>query len=218
MNATTIKKCLDLLNNLNIDELRTTLKTEYIKATSAEPNKKLTLLTAVKKAITNKYEKRETLTTIMHDKNGKQFICNGYIAVIFNEYIAELEALPQTDSEKSIDIYRIAEFYKQGEECTATEKEKVIIQNIAKYKKIFGKEQSVKIFNHFYSADLLTKFIDIIGSDFGNYKNTVGGIYTECNGKTALICALNPYSITEENQKRIEEQTEKFYKILTENE
>ena len=217
MNATTIKKCLDFLDSFNIGELRTTLKTEYMKATSAEPNKKLTLLTAVKKAITNKHEKREALTTVMHDKNGLQFICDGYIAVIFNAYIAELEALPQTDSEKSIDIWRISEGFKAGEENAVTEQERVIIQNIGKYKKIFGKDQKIKLFNHYFSAEYIKKLIDIIGSDFINYKSTFTGIYTETENKTAFICALRPSAIPEQEQNGINEQTEKFYKILTEN-
>ena len=76
---------------------------------------------------------RPALATIMHDKDGKQFICDGYMLIKWNEYQEELNGFLQTDYEKSIKIENILPLEHNTVKHELTEEETLLIKNIDKY-------------------------------------------------------------------------------------
>lgn len=77
---------------------------------------------------------RPICKTIQH-KDNKQFLCDGYSLIIFKNYIKELEELPQTDENDSLDCNRIFDFYQTFTD-TFTDDELLLLNNLTKYGKL----------------------------------------------------------------------------------
>lgn len=173
MNTAAIEKSIELLNSLKLDELRELLTFERQKSILAGQGKKPSLLTAVKKFIDDKYLKttRPELAKIQHTEDGKQFIIDGYLAVIWNNEHPELNALPQRSAEESSPIYKVLLKPYEQTAYHLLPKDKKIIENIEKYCKIYkhkkvGEMLPVWIFDDYFDAFYLKKFFEIIGTDF----------------------------------------------------
>lgn len=208
-----INKYIELANS-NITELLRVLEFDRQQAILEEKGKTYKLATAVKKIIDTKELKttRPALATIMHDNDGKQFICDGYVLIKWNDFQEELNVFPQTDSAKSIqvDIILPNEVYTTKHELT--EDDSLLINNIDKYIKLYKSEKNnngilpIRLFGKYYSASLIKKAFDIIG-EVKSYNtaedNDCCPIYIYENG---IQSVLLPIRIQDEKKREEEER------------
>ena len=173
MNTAAIEKSIELLNSSKLDELRELLTFERQKSILVGQGKKTSLLTAVKKFIDNNDLKttRPELAKIQHTEDGKQFIIDGYLAVIWNNEHPELNALPQRSAEESFPIHKVLLKPYEQTAYPLSLKDKMIIENIEKYCKIYKHERMgaflpIWIFGDYFDAFYLKKLFDIVGTDF----------------------------------------------------
>lgn len=145
MNTTTIEKCLDLLNTGKIDDLRDLLNYERETNILASKGIKTSLLNAVKKIVCDNglKEWRKELAGIQHTPDGKQFICNGYLLVKWNEEQPELNALPQTPANESINANNILCTTASMLKYELTDSDKIIAEEFSKlwateYRRLFS--------------------------------------------------------------------------------
>lgn len=227
MTTEKIDKCLDLLNSITsddgaLDELRAVLKYEREKQTLAEQHKKPKLLNAVKKVIDNKALKktRPAVAAIQHTADGKQFICDNYIAVLWDTEQPELNCLPQTEQAKSVNVLQIIPTRESCNPFTLTDTNKNVLRNIHKYAKLNKDIEPIICLNDvYYDAKALGKLVDVIGTDFNtiyNKRTLTGGCTISCiYGKdyTALICPVN---ITRESARELyNDRTEQFKTLIS---
>ena len=163
MNNTTILKLLELLEQDNKQEIKEILTHEMLQNTDKKTAK---LYSIVKKYLKQVDEARPILMRIQH-KNGKQFLCDGYTLHIFNTYQGELDTLPQTSEEESLNYPQIYnsndyKFHEQSEEDKFIFANTRVIEHPVEYAKriiiesLTGKVISNKnglstkeLFNHF---------------------------------------------------------------------
>lgn len=173
MNTAAIEKSIELLNSSKLDELRELLTFERQKSILAEQGKKSSLLTAVKKFIDDKDLKntRPEFAKIQHTEDGKQFIIDGQLVVVWNKEHPELNVLPQRSAEESFSVYKILLKPYEQTAYSLSYKDKNIIENIEKYCKIYKHEKvgemlPIWIFDDCFNAFYLKKLFEIIGTDF----------------------------------------------------
>lgn len=224
MNTAAIEKSIELLNSLKLDELRELLTFERQKSILAGQGKKSSLLTAVKKFIDDKYLKttRPELAKIQHTEDGKQFIIDGYLAVIWNNEHPELNALPQRSAEESFPIYTVLLKPYEQTAYTLSAKDKKLIENIEKYCKIYKLEKvgamlPIWIFDDYFDAFYLKKLFEIIGTDFetiyfrGSITRSARTIYTDDYSAIFL-----PMRLLGGKEEEIKNRTEAFALSLEE--
>lgn len=169
MTTATIEKCIELLNANSLDDLRNLLNYERQASILKGNGQKTTLLTAVKKAL-GKRPDRPVLETIQHTADGKPFICDGYFLVKWNTDKPELDGLPQTPADKSVNGDGIIPQICNLTEYELTDDDKTILKNIDKYIKLYpaakGDYSVVKLFSGYFDAKLIKKVVSIIGTDF----------------------------------------------------
>jgi hypothetical protein len=223
MELAKINNYIKLINDMNIEELLRVLEFDRQQAIMEEKGKTYKLATAVKKVIDIKQLKKErpALASIMHDKDGKQFICDGYMLIKWNDFKEELNGFLQTDYDKSIKIESILPLEHNTFKHELTEEETLLIQNIDKYIKIYKNETQaneilpIKLFNRLYSASLIKKAFDIIG-EIKTYNTTDNRVYTPIyiygNG---IKSVLLPIRIVDETKtQEAETMTQEFLKKL----
>lgn len=221
MELAKINKYIKLANE-NTTELLRVLEFDRQQAIMEEKGKTMKLATAVKKIIDLKDLKtqRPALASIMHDKNGKQFICDGYLLIKWNEYQEELDGFVQTDYDKSIKLESILPNEYNTSKHELTEDEILLINNISKYIKLYkDKAQSngiipIKLFGKVYSAHLIKKAFDIIG-EIRTYNTTDNREYTPIYiYENGIESCLLPIRIEEEFKKEVNEMTQEFLERL----
>lgn len=167
MNNTTILKLLELLEQDNKQAIKEILISEMLNSTDKKAQK---IYNIVKKYLSQKGT-REVCKKI-NNKNGKQFICDGYTLHIFNNHKSELDTLPQATEEESINypaIYNSSnyEFHEQ------TEEDKFLIANIKKYinfiksTQIMLKKETINVYYHemVFNAEFLSTSFDLHQKD-----------------------------------------------------
>lgn len=218
MNTATIEKCIDLLNTGKIDDLRDLLNYERETNILASKGVKMSLLNAVKKIVCDNglKEWRKNLYGIQHTPDGKQFICDGYLLVKWNEEQPELNALPQTPANESIDANSILRSTSMSK-YELTDSDKIIAENIDKYIKLYNEKKAkkfpVKYCNKFFDAHYLKKAFSVIGTDFEHIltgKNENSPLQINEKDYSAVLLPININSITDESKTTIEQNTQKF--------
>ena len=223
MELAKINNYIKLINDRDIEELLRVLEFDRQQAIMEEKGKTYKLATAVKKVIDIKQLKKEhpSLATIMHDKDGKQFICDGFMLIKWNDFQEELNGFSQTDYEKSLKIESILPLEHSTTKHELTEEEALLIKNIDKYIKIYKNETidngiiPIKLFDRLYSASLIKKAFDIIG-EIKTYNTTDNREYTPIYiYENGIESALLPIRIADETKKQeVETMTQEFLKIL----
>lgn len=169
MNTKGIEKAIELLNSQNFDELKDFLEFERQSAILSDKGRKTSLLTAVKKILEQNKESRPLLATIQHDEQNRQFICDGYIAVIWNEYKPEFDCFKQTDNNSSIKIMQILGNKKHFKPYKLNDDEILILKNLEKYKCLYKAERTpngaypICLFGKAWDCNLLLRLINLIG-------------------------------------------------------
>lgn len=221
MTTKQIEKLLELLKENKLEELKTELTSELLRGTD---KKSANLFSAIKKylkhsASINKH--RPALATILHHNN-KQFIIDGYSAYIFNDYLPELDNLPNTN-EETINFDCI--LLKTPEYETIKSNELTLLKNIKKYisyyKLNFNEDEELKkqeyiyIYwnNNCYDARLLEQTANIM--NFDNLQiSTYGNNQTQLKSQNITGLVL-PLRVTDQNKKEIIKNfTSKFLESL----
>ena len=130
MNNAQVLKIMELLEQDNKQAIKEILTQELLKE-NKQPKKAKSFAT-IKKFIEDKeLNYRPILKSIMH-KNGKQFICNGFEMYIFNTYKKELETLPQTSEELSLNYNQLLDTnnYKFN---ALTDEHKFVLEHLTQY-------------------------------------------------------------------------------------
>lgn len=165
MNKTAIEKAQALLAKGQLEELKTLLdyerELEVLKANGKKPN----LLKAVKAYLNNATKKRPLLRTVQHTHDGKQFICDGFSIVVWNDHKTELDVLPQTEAERCINIYAIIDNGFGDNKYTLTADELTLLKNLDKYIALYPKTKAnafayILIGGQLFDAKLILKTID----------------------------------------------------------
>lgn len=171
MNEITTLKALEMLNNQNYDDLKVLLTRELLRETS---NSKCNFFDFAKKFIKNADNGRPFLKTIQH-KHDKQFVCDGYQLYVFNNNLPELETLPVTPDEASIDFKQVVK--DDFKTRSLTDDDKFILKNIKSYIKYAkslpdyqdkkAKKEIYAVFdNRIFNAKFLENLNAICGGDF----------------------------------------------------
>lgn len=217
MELAKIKKYIKLANE-NITELLRVLEFDRQQAIMEEKGKTMKLANAVKKVIDlNEYKKsRPILSTIMHDKDGKQFICDGFMLIKWNEYQEELDGFMQTDYDRSIKIENILPKEYNTTKHELNKDEILILKNIDKYIKLYkDKIKSneflpIKLFGKIYPASFIKKAFDIIG-EIKNYNllnnNEHQSAFIYENGVEVVLL---PIKTNDEEKQRVEKLIQDF--------
>lgn len=206
MNNTEIKKILDYLDNGKIEEAKFMLKLEAIRSCD---KKELIQVKLVEKYIKSaqKYTARPTLGTVMH-QNGNQFICNGCSLVVFRKHNNNLDILPQTTEEYSLQYTQIM---KPTEYRAKTEGELQTLLNLKKYIKFCTCEKIeplVCLSNKVFNANLLYETIQMFNGkvediQIGTDENCWSPVYFRTEEIEALVLPLR----ASEEQKELAENT-----------
>ena len=189
MNKTQIEKSIKLLNESKLDELKQLLMFELLKE---DKNKNVKIVDIVKKYLkeAKNFGNRPMLETVMQ-KDGKQFICNGFNLIVFEEYLNELDILPQT-TEDAINYKQILCSGLDYKTLTANEIDKINdIDNYLKFLKLQHKEQEnrpIMLFNYVYDANYIKLFKSVF-SDLSKVKYGIGRIGTlqATDGKVTFL-------------------------------
>ena len=209
MNNTQILKIMELLEQDNKQAIKEILTQELLKE-NKQPKKAKSFAT-IKKFIEDKNNDRTILRTIMN-KHGKQFICNGIEMYIFNTYKKELDTLPQTCEELSLDYNKLLDTsnYKFN---TLTDEHKFILEHLTQYinyckSKMENKKDKVFIYfdGKIFDTKILNNFININENNFDNITYTSEKEYafiTKSEDITSIILAIKPKDEEEEKQKYI---------------
>lgn len=219
MNTATIEKCINLLNTGKIDDLRDLLNYERETNILASKGVKMSLLNAVKKIVCNigLKEWRKNLYGIQHTPDGKQFICDGHLLVKWNEEQPELNALPQTPANESIDANNILRTTASMLKYELTDSDKIIAENIDKYIKLYNEKKAkkypIKYCNKFFDALYLKKAFSVIGTNFEHIltgKNENSPLQINEKDYSAVLLPININTIADESKTTIEQNTQKF--------
>lgn len=227
MNIITIEKAIALLNGAQLEELRDLLVYEREKAIFASEGRKMKIAPAVKNVLGKTLKNRPILSTVMHDKKERPFICNGFLLVRWFEEQPELKGFPQTpsDSPDSINADNIMLKKCECEARPVDENDRLIVENIDKYIKLYNKEKKdrvlpVEVFGKSFDAYLLRDFINIIGKDFEEVYTALYGYGTfsykpSCVYKDDLEAMILPLRVTNEDTKEAScERTRSFLEQL----
>lgn len=163
-----IEKLLTLLNNNQLDELRKELTQQLLNTTDKT---QANVFKAVSKYLKNCDSFRPVLQSIQH-QNGKQFICSGFSAYIFETYREELEQLKNSTDLESLNIYNIIDNRTKLRELS--EEESLILKNIKKFITLYkqqefynSKDKHINIYfnNKFFNANMISELVSIMGTD-----------------------------------------------------
>ena len=170
MELSKINKAIELLKNNNIEELKELLEFERQASILNGKGKDVKFATLVKNLIKVNAESRPLLATIMHDKQDRQFICDGYMLARFEQHKEELDGLPQTPyGADKLNPDRIIIPKHLCEEYTLTDDEQLLLKNLDKYIAIHKTPNArneiipIYIFDRLFNAKLLANFIKITG-------------------------------------------------------
>lgn len=233
MKVTEIDKMIKAIDGIDFNASEDFIKTQILEvknmlvyerqcAVMEEKGGKTSLLTAIKTILSGaKSMGRESLSTVQHSEDGKPFICDGYVAIIWDKDIPELKAFEQAPAERSIKLNSIMpESRSQAIESAISDDDKLILNNLAKYVKLHKAETAtpiIKIFNKYYNAAYLKRVFDIVGAaDMQSiYYLKQEGSYPNFIYKDNLTAAILPCRVLEEKDKqKIESQTLEFIKLL----
>lgn len=163
-----VEKMIKLLDEKEYSELRVLLVGELL---SKEDKSRYNLFSAVSKYIKKNVGNRNLDKVYYY--NGKQFIINGYTAFIFNDYIKELDELPN-ERENSINIFNVIDTGEHNY-ISLSEEDEIIFKNLNKYasyyktQPIYDKSKSNMILvpfnNKMFNIDILKDAYNIIGKD-----------------------------------------------------
>lgn len=196
MTTKNIEKFINLLNENKLQELREELTQELLKSTdklSAD------LFTTIKKYLKNTDNAHPLLKNIQH-KNGRQFVCDGFTAYIFNTYKKELENLPQVSEQDSLNIFSILD--SNAIYSKINENDLILIQNINKYISLYKTQQwynkkeemIVKLANKYFNAEFILTLKKVFDdnlneleiADLGNNR----AIQFKTNDITAIVLPI----------------------------
>lgn len=158
---------------------------------------------------------RPMLSTIQKSKSGKQFILDGYTAILFKNYEPELDALKSTLANESVNIeFILKDFdYCEGiriDSDNETDFKNILLwDNLKEYKKQFlslypESIPQIHIFDRFFEVNNLLKVKSVLGSikdcyiTFGGYQKlglllTSESLITLCLGRRS--CELKEQSL-----------------------
>lgn len=222
MNTNQITKLLNLLNENKLEELKKEL-TQHLLSKSDKP--KADLLKAVKNFLAYSLklngDSRPTLSTVQH-KNDKQFILSGYSAFLFENYIKELEELPSTDAETSLNIYQIID--NNAQYTQISEDDALILKNIKKYIAYYksqenydkkANKQLVCFNNKTFDAKLIAQANEIMANNLDNLEITNNEFFRPTQIKNnEILGIILPIRATEEITNNTKELTNKFLNEL----
>ena len=233
MKVTEIDKMIKTIDGIDFNASKDFIKTQILEvknmlvyerqcAVMEEKGGKTSLLTAIKTILSGaKSMGRESLSTVQHSEDGKPFICDGYVAISWNDDIPELKAFEQTPAERSIKLINsiMPKSRSQVIEAAISDDDKLILNNLAKYVKLHKAETTtpiIKIFNKYYNAAYLKKVFDIVGAaDMQSiYYLKQEESYPNFIYKDNLTAVILPCRVLEGDKQKIESQTLEFIKLL----
>ena len=234
MKVTEIDKMIKAIDGIDFNASKDFIKTQILEvknmlvyerqcAVMEEKGGKTSLLTAIKTILSGaKSMGRESLSTVQHSEDGKPFICDGYVAISWNDDIPELKAFEQTPAERSIKLINsiMPKSRSQAIESAISDDDKLILNNLAKYVKLHKAETAtpiIKIFNKYYNAAYLKRVFDVVGAaDMQSiYYLKQEESYPNCIYKDNLTAVILPCRVLEgEDKQKIESQTLEFIKLL----
>lgn len=231
MAVSNIEKAIEAIDKIDFNMSPDSIKSELadIKnilvyerqcAIMAESKKKTNVLTAIKKILSDAEKSgRHELSTIQHSADGRPFICDGYVAIRWNNEIPELQAFEQLPSDKSLKIAdSIMPNRSQLTEETITDDDKLVLDNLNKYIKLCDRKQAVvaiKLFNKYYNAVYLKKVFDVIGTDIQTIAYLKkGDEYPNFIYKDNLEAVILPLRINDNEKPLIDSKTLKFIEAL----
>lgn len=216
MTKTQIEKLLKLLKDNKLQDLRNELIKELLKS---EDKSKASLFNAVKNYLKQAGKTKPILQTVQH-KNGKQFIIDGFSAFVFEKWHEELEMLPTTTEQESLNIFSMINYCSHFEKIDFNDL--ILLKNIKKYiswQKSINSENKDALYpifwnNGFYNAKLLEKVFNIIPInetlELSKQQNM-----TQLKNND-IIATVLPLMKTQLNTYKIMEETNKFLDLIKE--
>lgn len=220
MNNTKILTMINLLKENKLEELKLSLTQELLNSTDKT---KANLLATATKYIKGMDNDRPLLKAVCH-KNGKQFLVDGATAYIFDTYREELDNLPQTEEQNSINIFAVLNSTIEYENMN--ENDRFMFDNISKYiayykaQDFYNKNDNIyveigeKCFNAKFIETtknmLSSESKDLLVADCG----TTSATQFKANGITAIVLPIRDDEKIKEMVKNTMEQFLKEMKGL----
>ena len=126
-------------------------------------------------------KERLILSTIQHDEQNRQFICDGVIAVVWNNYNPNLDMFKQSDFNFSVKINNIIKPKDACERYELTDDDKLILSHLKEYGQFMkenyseetGRFVALYIFNRVFDYRLLRRFLAVAGNKTGKGINEI---------------------------------------------
>lgn len=217
MKVTDIDKCIKLLDNAEIANLRDFLVFQRQIAIMDENKADTKQITAIKKVLNANTKARPILNSCQHTSDGSQFICEGYFAVLWKNYNDMLDGLNQVDSDQSIKFNSIWKSYEVVDTIEVTDDELLLIKNARKYDKI-NKYSYLYVLNRLFRSsyiadmyDIIFKYIDLKSARIYASENESEPIYIETDEVKIILLPCRCEKCEREDQ--IEKQKDFLNKI-----
>lgn len=202
-----------------IDYIKTENKNEAIKMLQREllklDGKSVKLADAVKRYLKQIDNSRPILKNVIN-KNGKQYLCNGYTAYRFDEYRQELETLDNT-SMCDLDFEWLFTTKNFDELC---DDDLTLLKNIKKYipylkTRDYVTDKYIYFCKNYYSAELIKQMTELLEFAGDNIKCVNIERYKgleATNGKTTA--RILPLRLKDEQERQARQQTRDFLESL----
>ena len=118
---------------------------------------------------------RPICATVQHDEQNRQFIIDGFIAVVYNKFYPELDDFKQTDFNLSVKINNIIKPKDACKRYELTADDKLILSHLKEYEQfvklyytgIVFSEKIVYMFDRLFDCRLLKRFLAVAGNKTG---------------------------------------------------
>lgn len=218
MNTTTIEKCLQLLDRLDIEALRELLNVERVKAIFAEKGTSPTLA----KAVTNYIKAAQPSCAGIGDNNGNPFLCDGYSLIAWKKSQPTLSALPKMEKELNAEAL-FNQRMRNLRRVEVTDEERETVFELEKYVKLYSQRNchcAVYLFGAFWDAKYLLPIVKITGFDFTEIilKYAENGMVISAIAENDDVkILLLPLRLTQaDEQAKIQKRTQDFCRDLIE--
>ena len=152
---------------------------------------------------------RQVMATIQHN-NGKQVISNGCGLMVFDEWCADLELLPTTSEDLSLNL--VAFIPQKCKFESLQECEKVVLKGLKTYIKEYKKQEFyqknppvIRFCNKIFNAEFLNDIVgDIDNLQVFNDDNVYHGTIFKSDKTTAMLLPCRESSFASEFLQKIE--------------
>ena len=165
---------------------------------------------------------RQVMATIQHN-NGKQVISNGFGVVVFDEWCADLELLPTTREELSLNLLQFIPTKTMNLYKEIKEEEKAVLNGLKSYIKEYKKQEFyqkgepavIRFCNKIFNAEFLNDIVSIVG-DIDNLQvfnddNVYHGTIFKSDKTTAMLLPCRESSFASEFLQKIEKFKNKIF-------